>query len=193
MSIKAIDMHCILFIIRSFQYQRPQQERSRHQHWKDRLVSQLLIRIVCWASVTYFQFHSQQFACRIAEEIVSYSSAVTLVALALSYLTVTCHIAYKTLSHIYYLNILGVKLAYMVSITRCIFTLVQFRLVCGPDHLLKWFERSDLYPSRKLFRGHLHLVFSGSDSYPIRKQCMKWPGVNSPFMTGAPKGCWSHT
>ncbi len=25
------------------------------------------------------------------------------------------------------------------------FTLVQFRLECGPDHLLKWFERSDLY------------------------------------------------
>ncbi len=42
------------------------------------------------------------------------------------------------------------------------FTLVQFRLQCGPDHLLKWFERSDLYPSRKHFRGHLHLVFSGS-------------------------------
>ncbi len=25
------------------------------------------------------------------------------------------------------------------------FTHVQFRLECGPDHLLKWFERSDLY------------------------------------------------
>ncbi len=25
------------------------------------------------------------------------------------------------------------------------FTHVQFHLECGPDHLLKWFERSDLY------------------------------------------------
>ncbi len=25
------------------------------------------------------------------------------------------------------------------------FTLVQFRLECGPDLLLKWFERMDLY------------------------------------------------
>ncbi len=48
-SMKAIDMHCILFIISSFQYQRPQQERVRHQHWKDRLVSLLLMKmIVCW-------------------------------------------------------------------------------------------------------------------------------------------------
>ncbi len=39
--------------------------------------------------------------------------------------------------------------------------------------LLKWFERSDLYPSRMRFRGHLHLVFSGSDSYPNRKKRMK--------------------
>ncbi len=46
---KAIDMHCILLIISSFQYQRPQQKRVRHQHWKDRLVSLLLMKIiVCW-------------------------------------------------------------------------------------------------------------------------------------------------
>ncbi len=59
----------------------------------------------------------------LAEEILSYSSAVMLVALALSYLTITCHIAYNTLSHFYYFNILGgVKLAYVVSTTRCIYT-----------------------------------------------------------------------
>ncbi len=34
------------------------------------------------------------------------------------------------------------------------FTLVQFCVECGPDHLLKWFERSDLNASRKLFEGH---------------------------------------
>ncbi len=121
---KAIHRRCILFIISSFQYQRPQQERARHQHWKDRLVSVLLMKmIVWWASATYLQFHSRQFTRRLAEEILSYSSAVTLVALALSYLTITCHIAYKTLSHVYYFNILGgVKLAYVVSTTRCIYT-----------------------------------------------------------------------
>ncbi len=105
---KAIYMRCILFIISWFQYQRPQQERAQHQHWKDRLVSLLLMKIiVCWASAAYFQFNSQQFVRRLAEEILSYSSAVMLVPLALSYLTITCHIAYKTLSHVYFFNILA--------------------------------------------------------------------------------------
>ncbi len=109
---KAIHRRCILLIISEFQYQRPQQERARHQHWKDRLISLLLMKMALW-----------QFAPRLAEEMFSYSSAVTLVALALSYLTITCHIAYKTLSHVYYFNILGgVKLAYVVSTTRCIYT-----------------------------------------------------------------------
>jgi len=53
------------------------------------------------------------------------------------------------------------------------FTLVQFHLECGTDHLLKWFERSDLYPSLMRFGEHLHLVFSGSDSFPIRKKRIK--------------------
>ncbi len=90
------------------------------------------------------------------------------VALVLSYLTVTCHIANKNLSHIYYFNILGgVKLSYVVSTTRCIYTCP---VSSGhPDHLLQWFERSDLNASQMLFEGHLHLVFSGSDSDPIRK------------------------
>ncbi len=136
--------------------------------------------IVCWPSATYFQYHSWQFACCLPEEILSYSSVVTLVALALSYLTITCHIAYKTLSHVYYFNILGgVKLAYVVSTTDA-FTLVQFCLECGPDHLLKRIEWSDLYQSRIGFGGHLHLVFSGSD----QTKRMKWPGVNI-----APKLC----
>ncbi len=132
-------------------------------------VSLLLMKmIVYWASAIYFQFHSRQFARWISEEILSYSSAVTLVALALAYLTIyiyiyafsrrfypkrltlhssysftfyqlllslgiepmilallapcstiwatgktiTCHLAYKMLSLVYYLNILGgVKLA----------------------------------------------------------------------------------
>ncbi len=44
-------------------------------------------------------------------------------ALALSYLTITYHIAYKTLSHVYFFIILGgVKLAYAVSTTRYIYT-----------------------------------------------------------------------
>ncbi len=120
---------------------RPQQERTRHQYWKDRLVSILLIRmIVCWASVTYFQFNSRQFACRLAEETPSYSSAVTLVALAWWYLTVTCHIAYKTLSRVYYFNILrGVKFACVVSTTRCIYTcLVLSGMLPRPSPEVVW-------------------------------------------------------
>ncbi len=62
------------------------------------------------------------------------------------------------------------------------FTLVQFHLECGTDHLLKWFERSDLYPSLMRFGEHLHLVFSGSDSFPIGKKRIKWPGINSPIL-----------
>ncbi len=62
-SMKALNMFCILLIISSFQYQRTQQERVRHQHWKDRLVSLPLMKmIVSWASVTCFQFHSRQLA-----------------------------------------------------------------------------------------------------------------------------------
>ncbi len=76
------------------------------QHWKDRLVSLLLMKmIVCCASTTCFQFHLYQFVCRLAEDIFSYLSAAILVALVLSYLTITCHKAYKTLSDVYYFNI----------------------------------------------------------------------------------------
>ncbi len=115
--------------------------------------------IVCWASAAYFQFHSRQFARRLAEEILSYSSPVTLVTLALSYLTVTCHIAYKTLSHVDYFNILGgVKLAYVVATTRCIYTCpVSSGMQPRPP------PEVVLYPSRMRFGGHLHLVFSGSE------------------------------
>ncbi len=73
--------------------------------------------------MTSFQLHSRQFARLLAEEMLSYSSAVMRVALAQSYLTITCHIAYKTLSHVYYFYILGgVKFTYVVSTTRCIYT-----------------------------------------------------------------------
>ncbi len=48
---------------------RDRNRRVRHQHWKDRLVSLLLMKIiVCWASATYFQFNSRQFAHRLAED-----------------------------------------------------------------------------------------------------------------------------
>ncbi len=67
-------MRYILFIISSFQDQRPQQEKELHQHLKDNLVSLRLMKMMCWASVTYFQFYLLQFACRLAEEILSYTS-----------------------------------------------------------------------------------------------------------------------
>ncbi len=68
-------------------------------------------------SVCDFQFHSRQFAHRLAEEIPSCSSVAMRVALALSYLTVTCYIAYKNLLHVYYFNILG-GVKYVVSTMR---------------------------------------------------------------------------
>ncbi len=45
------------------------------------------------------------------------------------------------------------------------FTLVQFHLECVSD---KWFERSDLNPSRKRFEFG-GLLFSRSDSCPTRE------------------------
>ncbi len=36
---KALDMRCVLFIIRWFHYQRLHQERVQHQHWNDGLVT----------------------------------------------------------------------------------------------------------------------------------------------------------
>ncbi len=72
--------------------------------------------------MTYFQFHLLQFACLLAEEILSYSSTVRLVALALSYLTITCHFTFKMPSNVYYFNIFVVKLSYVVLTTRCIYT-----------------------------------------------------------------------
>ncbi len=124
--------------------------------------------IVCWASATYFQFHSRQFASRLAGEILSYSSAVTL-ALALSYLTITYHIAYKTLSHVYYFNILGgVKLAYVVSRTRCIYTCpVSPGMRPRPPPEVVWAIR--IYIRLKCVWRAFTPGLSGSDSYPIRK------------------------
>ncbi len=177
----AIDMRCILLIISWFQYQRPQQERAQHQNWKDRLVSLLLMKmIVCWASATYFQFHSRQFARLLAEEIFSYSSAVTLVALVLSYLTITYHIAYNTLSHVYYFYILGgVKLAYVVSTTRCIYTCpVSSGMRPRPPPEVVWaigfISVSNVF--RRAFTPGLFRIRWLSD----QKKRMKWPGVNSP-------------
>ncbi len=51
------------------------------------------------------------------------------------------------------------------------FTLVQFR------PRLKWFERSDLYPSPMRFGEHLHPVFSGSDSWVTRCKLPHRPGL----------------
>ncbi len=71
--------------------------------------------------VCVFQFHSRQFARRLAEEMLSYSSAAMSVALVQSYLT---KMSYShTVSHVYYFYILGgVKFTYVVSTTRCIYT-----------------------------------------------------------------------
>ncbi len=59
----------------------------------------------------------------LAKEILSYSSTVMNVALALSYLAMTCHIVYNTLSHVCYFNIFGgIICTYVVSTTSWIYT-----------------------------------------------------------------------
>ncbi len=69
------------------------------------------------------------------------------VALTLSYLTIICHIAYNTLSHVCIFYILGGgKCTYVISTSRCIYT-CPVSSGMHPRH--KWFERSDLNPPRK--------------------------------------------
>ncbi len=70
--------------------------------------------IVCWASATFSFIRASLFACwrdtqlLIRGEVCCISAVINLI--------ISCHIAYKTLSHLYYFHILGgVKLAYMVS------------------------------------------------------------------------------
>ncbi len=90
--------------------------------------------------MTYFQFNLWQFACWLAEEIISYSSAVMCVALVLSYLTITCPIAFKS-SHTCIILIFWEEQNLHIWFQQPdAFTLGQFCLKCGPDHLLKWFE-----------------------------------------------------
>ncbi len=89
-----------------------------------------------------FQFHSRLFARLLAEDQLSISSAsrrannymtfrydcanVTSIAAdacCISAVISECHIAYNTVSHVYYFYILGgVKFTYVVSTTRCIYT-----------------------------------------------------------------------
>jgi len=65
------------------------------------------------------------------------------------------------------------------------FTLARFRLECGPDHLLKWFERLPI--GFKSVSNAFQWTFTpglftiGLLSNPRKR--MKWPGVNSPIET----------
>ncbi len=95
----------------------------------------------------------RQFVRLLAEEILR----STPMHVALLYLAITYHIAYNMLSHIYYFNILGEVT--FTSQQPDAFTRVHFLLECSPEHLLKWFERSDLHLTQKCFGGHLYLVF----------------------------------
>jgi len=66
-------------------------------------------------------FDLRQLARYLAEEILSCSSAAKRAEVALSYLAITCYLAYNTLSHVYFLAFLGgVKFTYVVLTTRCI-------------------------------------------------------------------------
>ncbi len=129
-------------------------EKFKH-YAQDRLVSLLLMKmIVCWASATYFQFHSRQFVRRLAEEILSYSSVVMFVALALSYLTITCHIAYKT-SIIKKIVRRKISIWNSGSTTRWIYTCpVSSGMGPRPPPEVVW--AIDSYPSRMCFGGHFY-------------------------------------
>ncbi len=97
--------------------------------------------------ISYFTFSFIRGSLRVG--LLAVSVVAMRVALALSYLTITCHIAYNTLSHVCFFNILGgVKCTYVVSKSRCIYTCP---VSSGMRLRHKWFERSDLNPSRKRF------------------------------------------
>ncbi len=77
-----------------YSLQRSQQERARHQHWKDTSLTFNELchtcwqcRFVCKASATYCGFIHGSLRVGLLKRY-SYSSAVTLVAFALSYLTI---------------------------------------------------------------------------------------------------------
>lgn len=55
-----------------------------------------------------------------------------------------------------YFRLGGEKRWCMLFLQPDAFRLVQFCLECVPDHLLMWFERSELYPSQILLVRHLH-------------------------------------
>ncbi len=99
------------------------------------------------------------------------------VALAPSYRTLTCHIVSKTLSHVNYFNILGeVKLTYVVSTTRCIYTCPVWSGTPRP-------------PPEVVLSDQVYIclqcvsegIYTWSFQDQIRIKCMKWPGVNSPL------------
>ncbi len=91
-------------------------------------------------------FLSVSFTVVCASAMLSYSSAVRLVALAQSYLTKMSYSLKHGLTRLLFLHFgrSKIHILYVVSTTRCIYT-CPVRLECGPDHLLKCFERSDLY------------------------------------------------
>ncbi len=91
-------------------------------------------------------FLSVSFAAVCASAMLSYSSAVMRVALAQSYLTKMSYSLKHGLTRLLFLHFgrSKIHILYVVSTTRCIYT-CPVCLECGPDLLLKCFERSDLY------------------------------------------------
>ncbi len=101
---KSTDMRCLLFIISQLQ---------------DRKIGTGEIGISS-GNISYISFGFSRGSLRIGLLAISVAMRV---ALALSYLTITCHIAYKMLSHVFFFYILGgVKFAYVISTSRCIYT-----------------------------------------------------------------------
>ncbi len=115
MSTKSKEKRCILIIIGSFQDQRPQEESARHQNWKDTFVLLLLMKM-------QHAVYRMQFAGLLAEEILSYSSAdAHYISAVISDYNVIKPITRSHTFIIFYI-LGGVKLIFVVSTTRCIYT-----------------------------------------------------------------------
>ncbi len=126
---KSTDMRCLLFIISQLQ---------------DRKIGTGEIGISS-GNISYISFGFSRGSLRIGLLAISVAMCV---ALALSYLTITCHIAYKMLSHIFFFFTYWEESNLHMWFQQAdAFTLVQFLQECIPE--IKWFKRSDLNPSRK--------------------------------------------
>ncbi len=95
------------------------QESTRHQHWKDKL-SYTFNEDDCVLTVCVLLSVSFVAVCVSA----CWRDAQLLIrgdACCISAVISDCHLAYNTVSHVYFYILGGVKFTYVVSTTRCIY------------------------------------------------------------------------